>query len=498
MNPRKSSYLSGIRVQSLALIIVCIGIICAAFFLPNRSALAEENRQLVSNDSGIECSDLLSVEAETGLLHGEFVIAGSHGEKVVVVPNGIGNYYEEYYPPNRVEYCFTLPADDTYWILGRLNAPDIENNSFWVQIDDGPVYRWGTILTDGFAWDIASTNRYKEQPLEWDLEAGDHLVTIYHREDGTELDKLAIASASGEVPTPTKTALPTATKTPTPVPTETPTATATKTRRPTKTPTQIPTPTAVPTETATATPTNSPPAPTETQTATATTTPEETTTATITATAPPQTAVPTDTPTATLEPTATTEPLPTETPTETPTEVPTATPAATAQGDVRLLFTNRDFLLIDADRNDLVSLGDTLLYRIDIENIGEEDIENILIFDSPDPDTALLPGSVFVDRGKIEFGNEEGDLRIQVAISELAGNESLSLSFQVELNSESVGSQVENQAILTYDSPNAVPRTRAAIASDDPDTEEEFDPTMTQVGIIVPTRLSLFLPLVSR
>ncbi|MFN8486441.1 MAG: hypothetical protein U0350_02550 [Caldilineaceae bacterium] len=304
-----------------------------------------------------------------------------------------------------------------------------------------------------------------------------------------------------------------------PTPTNTATKTPTKTPKPptpTKTPTKTPLP-PTPTKTATSTPllptptdTSIPPSPTNTPTGTllpsptSSVTPTETDTATPTKTPKPSktvTASPIATETTTATPTWTMTPLPSDTvtPEATATANPTATATLTPETKAQLTITNKDFLFNDADNNNLVSPGDKLLYAITVVNAGNATAHQIQIADIPDPNTTLLVGTVKLDKGVISQGNNAGDDRVRITLDSLAPGERALLSLQVSINTQVNDTQVQNQAVATFADTVSGSSDQTVALSDDPDTKEPLDATVTPLNGNQPRpQTKLFLPFIFR
>ena len=93
-------------------------------------------------------------------------------------------------------YTVDLAIDATYYLFGRINAPDPGRNSVWVRVDEGPWLKWwqeiggAQLLTRGFAWRKVSDDG---TAVSFDLTAGTHTIRIAHREPGTRIDKLQLS-----------------------------------------------------------------------------------------------------------------------------------------------------------------------------------------------------------------------------------------------------------------------------------------------------------------
>jgi uncharacterized repeat protein (TIGR01451 family) len=226
-------------------------------------------------------------------------------------------------------------------------------------------------------------------------------------------------------------------------------------------------------------------------------TPTNTSTPTPTGTlvAPPPataTSTPTPTPTATFIPGTTPTPTATFIPGTTPTPTPTAT---LAPGSAQLTVSNTDFLFTDADSDDHISAGDTLLYAISIQNTGDSAALQVRLEDEPDPNTTLITGSVRTNKGSVTEGNAPGDKRVVIIIDRLESGASATMSLQVTINQPISVAELHNQARITFiQSEN--PGGQATVMSDDPDTPALSDATLTEIDANLMQRAKLFLPLV--
>lgn len=82
--------------------------------------------------------------------------------------------------------------------------------------------------------------------------------------------------------------------------------------------------------------------------------------------------------------------------------------------------TKDDALLVDGDSDGLADPGDTLRYTIVITNTGTGDATSVVFNDTPDPNTALVAGSVTTTAGTVTTGNTAGDTSVAVDAGTLA------------------------------------------------------------------------------
>lgn len=230
--------------------------------------------------------------------------------------------------------------------------------------------------------------------------------------------------------------------------------------------------------------------PTSTPTGTPTPTPTGTPTATPIMPISSPTASTTATPPVTITATATETPSPTSTATATPTPIATAAP-------IQLAFQKQDLLYIDADEDGFVSNGDTLLYVLTLHNSGTTAVTGITLEDTPDVNTKLIAGSVRTDRGSVELGNQSGDTQVVVAIGDLVGQEATRLLFQVQVQAAEQITKLHNQAQVRYLLSD--PTGQGEQLSDDPDTAEGNDATVTQISQPTSTlNQQIYLPTIAR
>jgi glucuronoarabinoxylan endo-1,4-beta-xylanase len=95
---------------------------------------------------------------------------------------------------------FSVSEAAGYKVWGRIIAPNADDDSFWVKMDDSGWSRWNSIPA-GSAWhwdDVHADDN--SNPVLYNLAAGDHTLWICYREDGALLDKILIAN-TGITPT---------------------------------------------------------------------------------------------------------------------------------------------------------------------------------------------------------------------------------------------------------------------------------------------------------
>ena len=159
---------------------------------------------------------------------------------------------------------------------------------------------------------------------------------------------------------------------------------------------------------------------------------------------------------------------------------PTDTPLGRPTEEPELVVTKTDRLFDDSPSGDGVpSPGDVLQYTVVITNTGQATAEGVVFTDTPDPNTALVVGSVTTTQGVIPQGNTPGDTTVTVDIGDILPGVSVTINFRVTIANpipEGVTS-VANQGLVSGAN---VPNT----PSDDPDTPAVDDPTITPLGLV--------------
>ncbi|MEM7353877.1 MAG: cellulase family glycosylhydrolase [Acidobacteriota bacterium] len=139
------------------------------------------------------CGGLVQ-EAEDGELSAVFEVQSEGSRTYIEVPNGTFSGAQAPNDAWKATYCVTVPTSGTYHIKAQVRAPNFDADSFYVRIDGGPVHLWvprplGNWTTDRVNDTLPDPD---VDPLEVTLSAGEHTVEFLLREDGTQLDALAL------------------------------------------------------------------------------------------------------------------------------------------------------------------------------------------------------------------------------------------------------------------------------------------------------------------
>ena len=98
-------------------------------------------------------------------------------------------------------YRFDVPRSGSYRLWGRVITPTLDEDSFWLRVDDRAWVQWNDIAhSDTWFWvDV----RPFEQRLErWivELDEGEHVIRLSYREIGARIDQLLLTTDVDFVP----------------------------------------------------------------------------------------------------------------------------------------------------------------------------------------------------------------------------------------------------------------------------------------------------------
>ncbi len=153
-----------------------------------------------------------------------------------------------------------------------------------------------------------------------------------------------------------------------------------------------------------------------------------------------------------------------------------------------------DFLFIDADNNTLVSVGDTLIYRLTVRNRGNGGSPQLQIRVPLAENVIVLPNSVTTTAGVIRSGSAPDDRIVRVDIGEVSGEAEVRVTFQVQIIPMNGFITVQHQAQLVEQDVTG----QSGIPSDDPDTTAVSDATITTLNQAIVTIQRLYLPIVTK
>ena len=136
-------------------------------------------------------------------------------------------------------------------------------------------------------------------------------------------------------------------------------------------------------------------------------------------------------------------------------------------------------LYIDADRNSVISPGDTIKYTAEITNVGEVTREDATFSDTVDPQTTLIcdaPNQPTTTHGTVTNCDPTSGT-LTVDIGDIDPGVTVTITFYVIINRDASG-EVANQGVTSGSNfPNAL--------TDDPDSDVPDTPTRNSLGSTV-------------
>ncbi|OAN46067.1 hypothetical protein A6A03_02070 [Chloroflexus islandicus] len=130
-------------------------------------------------------------------------------------------------------------------------------------------------------------------------------------------------------------------------------------------------------------------------------------------------------------------------------------------------------IVVDGNNDGLAGSGDVIEYTLILTNTGPAVARQLVVSDTPDANTTLVTGSVTATPpAVVTQGNSAGDTAVQVTLSSLGVNASLTITFRVQVNTPLPNNVTEivNQATVSGDN-------TLTTSSDDPTTTTPDDPT---------------------
>lgn len=145
----------------------------------------------------------LAQEAEAGLLFGEMAVfaktEASGGSYISSDFFSEIDFTTEPDAKHRVDYCFEITTAGSYKLKTWVAGLDTGNDSFLVQVNQNQAYTYSFFDVvrnenpyPAFSEDYVRDETTQIDPVTFNLEQGEQRISIYLREDGSELDKLEL------------------------------------------------------------------------------------------------------------------------------------------------------------------------------------------------------------------------------------------------------------------------------------------------------------------
>ena len=141
-------------------------------------------------------------EAESGILNLPMKTTrdnNASGGEYILVPKRNRSNLDPNADTGYANYSFQVPVSGEYVIWSRVNSANSARNSFFISVDGNEYALWDTRVAKTWIWDQVA-NRNVADPVIFYLEAGEHTLTVKHRERMTKLDKILITNDVEYIP----------------------------------------------------------------------------------------------------------------------------------------------------------------------------------------------------------------------------------------------------------------------------------------------------------
>ncbi|MEZ4621760.1 MAG: hypothetical protein R2867_40515, partial [Caldilineaceae bacterium] len=150
-----------------------------------------------------------------------------------------------------------------------------------------------------------------------------------------------------------------------------------------------------------------------------------------------------------------------------------------------------DFLFVDANGDALVSIGDTLIYRLVVRNRGNGGSPSLQVRDAAGGQCNSGAKHVVTSGGIIREGTDSEDRVVRVDVGEVSGGAAVNIS-ELQIIPMNGFTSVQHQAFAVAPAVSG----QTDIPSDDPDTGAASDATVTLLNKEIVTTSLLYLPVV--
>ena len=99
---------------------------------------------------------------------------------------------------NLIEFEFDLTTTGQFSFDTRIQGVSDNSNSFWVQLDNGPLWEFDTTLSSGITNQMLSDRN--TGVISQSLNTGEHILRFYMREDGSILDSVTVLGTNCDGP----------------------------------------------------------------------------------------------------------------------------------------------------------------------------------------------------------------------------------------------------------------------------------------------------------
>lgn len=99
----------------------------------------------------------------------------------------------------RATYAFQLAEGGDYKLWGRVYAPDVDTNRFWLKLDDGAWFLWRISTGEVWYWDDVHEDTDYGTALTFTLSAGVHTFALANAGPSARIDRFYFTK-DGDVP----------------------------------------------------------------------------------------------------------------------------------------------------------------------------------------------------------------------------------------------------------------------------------------------------------
>lgn len=162
-----------------------------------------ETLDFTAVDSGVVWTTI-QFEAESGSRTSPMVAATdatASNATYIWVPNGTGNNTSTTGTTGVATFNFNVSVAGSYRIWGLKKTPNASDDQFLVKMDNGTYQTWTCYTGHGnnWAWDLVN-NSGAQDPILYNLSAGQHTLRVRWRDDGAKLDRLILTNGAEFVP----------------------------------------------------------------------------------------------------------------------------------------------------------------------------------------------------------------------------------------------------------------------------------------------------------
>lgn len=162
------------------------------------------------SSGGSAAGNVIYVEGESGAITDPMTVgtdANASGGKYVWVADGAKRDDSTMLGTMGIA---TLPVTvkdaGNYAAFGRVIGPTVNNDSFWVKMDDGDWVQWNDVSTatmnvTDWTWVTVHDTAQADMPVHYMLDPGMHTFYVAYRESGAKLDVLAFTTDPSFMPT---------------------------------------------------------------------------------------------------------------------------------------------------------------------------------------------------------------------------------------------------------------------------------------------------------